>query len=199
MGTRTQGEATRARVIEAGRALINQKGFRNTTISDVIAATGVQKGNLYFHFSSKEELTLAILETVETEFFEFMAGNLQGSNALEKLSCFFDAVLDKHLRAGFIGGCIMGNIALEMSEHNARFAELIRRVFERWSEEIRLLLEEARAAGLLRIDISPPILARTIVATLEGGIMMSRVSKEETELKSCITALRGLLGIRNDK
>jgi TetR/AcrR family transcriptional regulator, transcriptional repressor for nem operon len=196
MGTKTQGEATRARVIEAARTLINQKGFRNTTIKEVIAATGVQKGNLYFHFSSKEDLALTILEECEEEFFEFMAGSLRGRDPLEKLSNFFEAILDKHRSAGFVGGCIVGNIALEMSEHNERFAEIIRRIFHRWTEAIFGLLAEAGASGVLKSPIPPRVLARTIVATLEGGIMMSRVSKEETELRSCVASLRALLGIK---
>lgn len=198
MATKTQGQATRARVIQTARTLINQKGFRNTTINDVIAATGVQKGNLYFHFSGKEDLALAILEEVETEFFLFMTESLQGRDPLERLSHFFDAILEKHRSAGFVGGCIVGNIALEMSEHNPRFAEIVRRVFQRWTDAVSALLTEAHACGLLKSEIPPPVLARTIVATLEGGIMMSRVSKEEADLKSCLASLRGLLGLRPD-
>ena len=195
MGTKMKGEATRARVLEVARTLINQKGFRNTTINDVIAATGVQKGNLYFHFSNKEDLAISILQKVEIEFFDFMAENLIGANALEKLSNFFDAILHKHRSTGFVGGCIVGNIALEMSEHNTRFAGIVKRVFQRWAGEICTLIEEAHASGLFKSDIPPSVLSKTIVATLEGGIMMSRVSKDETDLESCLICLRGLLGL----
>ena len=195
MATKAQGGATRARVIEATRMLINRQGFRNTTINDVIEATGVKKGNLYFHFPSKENLALSILKEVEEEFFVFMAENLRGKGPLEKLSNFFDAILEKHRSVGFVGGCIVGNIALEMTDHNERFACIIKRVFQQWITVTAELLMEARAAGVLKTKIPPSMLAKTIVGTIEGGIMMSRVSKDESDLKICLDSLRTLLGI----
>ncbi len=196
MATKAQGGATRARVIEATRTLINRQGFRNTTINDVIEATGVKKGNLYFHFPSKEDLALSILKEVEEEFFVFMAENLRGKGPLEKLSNFFDAIFEKHRSVGFVGGCIVGNIALEMSDHNEHFSSIIKRVFQRWTTATAELLKEARKSGALKTNISPSVLAKTIVGTVEGGIMMSRVSKDERDLKNCLDSLRTLLGIQ---
>ena len=199
MATRAQGAATRARVIETARTLINRQGFRNTTINDVIEATGVKKGNLYFHFPSKEDLALSILKEVEKEFFVFMTENLRGKGPLKKLSNFFDAILEKHRRLGFIGGCIVGNIALEMSDHNEQFSRIIKRIFQRWTTATAELLMEARANGALKTNIPPSVLARTIVGTIEGGIMMSRVSKDEKDLKNCLDSLRALLGIQTKR
>jgi TetR/AcrR family transcriptional repressor of nem operon len=141
-------------------------------------------------------LALSILKEVEEEFFVFMSENLRGKDPLGKLSNFFDAILLKHRRAGFIGGCILGNIALEMSDHNERFLRIIKRVFQRWTTATAELLIEARASGALKTNIPPLVLAKTIVGTIEGGIMMSRVSKDERDLKNCLDSLRALLGIR---
>jgi AcrR family transcriptional regulator len=61
MGATSKGEKTRAGVLEAARRLINQKGFRSTSINDIIQTTGVKKGNPYFHFGSREEFGMARL------------------------------------------------------------------------------------------------------------------------------------------
>ncbi len=104
MEAATKGEKTKARVLETARRLVNEKGFCNTSINDIIQATGVKKGNLYFHFSSKEELSLAILEEAGKQFSAFLLKSLQGERPLDKLSNFLDAVFEKHRRARFVGG-----------------------------------------------------------------------------------------------
>ena len=178
MAARTKGEVTRARVIETARWLVNKKGFSNTSINDIIRATGVKKGNLYFHFSSKEELGQAILEDAATEFFQFLSNSLQGDRPLDKLSAFFDSVLEKHRRKNFVGGCIFGNTALEMSDSNPGFSALIRGVFRQWVDVITNLLIEARQCGELDAGISPTLLAKQIVASIEGGNHDGQINQE---------------------
>jgi TetR/AcrR family transcriptional repressor of nem operon len=104
MDSGTKGEKTKARVLQTARQLINEKGFCGTSINDVIQATGVKKGNLYFHFASKEDLSLAILEEASREFVSFLSENLRGDRPLDKLCNFLDAVFEKHRRARFVGG-----------------------------------------------------------------------------------------------
>jgi TetR/AcrR family transcriptional regulator, transcriptional repressor for nem operon len=104
MNTETKGEKTKARVLETARRLVNEKGFCNTSINDVIRATGVKKGNLYFYFPSKEDLSLAILEEASREFVVFLSENLWGERPLARLANFLDAVFEKHRRANFTGG-----------------------------------------------------------------------------------------------
>jgi AcrR family transcriptional regulator len=53
-----KGERTRERIIAESAAVFNQRGFFGTTIDDLLQATGLQKGGLYRHFQSKEELAL---------------------------------------------------------------------------------------------------------------------------------------------
>lgn len=100
----TKGGKTKARVLETATQLINERGFCSTSINDIIQATGVKKGNLYFHFPSKEELGLAILEEASREFAAFLSRSLQGERPLDRLSNFLDAVFEKHRSAQFVGG-----------------------------------------------------------------------------------------------
>jgi TetR/AcrR family transcriptional regulator, transcriptional repressor for nem operon len=104
MDSGTKGEKTKARVLETARQLINEKGFCSTSVNDIIQATGVKKGNLYFHFPSKEDLSLAILEEAGKQFLAFLSKNLQGERPLDKLSNFLDAAFEKHRKAKFVGG-----------------------------------------------------------------------------------------------
>jgi len=104
MSPTSKGEKTRARVLEAATQLINEKGFSSTSVNDIIQVTGVKKGNLYFHFSGKEELGLAVLEQARQDFMAFLSESLKGECPLDKLSNFLDAAYEKHRKARFVGG-----------------------------------------------------------------------------------------------
>lgn len=104
MVAKSKGEKTRDRVLAAARKLMNEKGFCSTSVNDIIEATGVKKGNLYFHFAGKEELGLAVLEQAHEEFKEFLLKSLKGARPLERISALLDAVLKKHRKTNFVGG-----------------------------------------------------------------------------------------------
>lgn len=190
-----RGEKTHARVLQTVRRLMHERGFCNTSIDDIIRATGVKKGNLYFHFPSKEDLGLAVLEDAKKDFLLFLSDNLKGNAPLEKISAFFDAVLDKHRQRRFVGGCLFGNTALEMSDCNQRFADVIKEVFGAWVGALVPILREAQEAGDLKDSLPPELLAKQIVAAIEGGIMMSRLSKDGDDLRDCLNSLRFFMGM----
>src|SRR5512146_991102 len=58
----TKGLRTRREIVEASLQLFSVKGYYNTSISDILEATGLTKGGLYGHFASKEEIWDAAYE-----------------------------------------------------------------------------------------------------------------------------------------
>jgi TetR/AcrR family transcriptional repressor of nem operon len=122
---KSKGETTRNRILAVAQELINTKGFGATSINDIVEATGIQKGGIYFHFDGKDSLALAVLEEAHSEFREFLTHALEGDTPRARLENFLRSALDKHLATGFVGGCIFGNSALEMSDRDARFAKTI--------------------------------------------------------------------------
>ncbi len=192
----TKGENTREKILEAARMLFNTKGFSATTISDLVGATGMQKGCLYFHFDGKDEIAREVLNAASIEFVEFLDTALEGSNSGAALDNFFRCSLDKHLATGFVGGCIFGNTALETSDTNMEFARAIDNVFDQWIGRIAATVRGAQEKGQIRTDISSETLAQHIIATVEGGIMMSRLKKDERPLRECLNTLRITLELR---
>jgi len=192
---KSKGDRTRERVIDAAAALINARGLAGTSVGDIIEATGVKKGNLYFHFGSKEEIGIAVLEKARREYFDYLANNARGDSPLARLNGVIEAVARFHRKTGFTGGCIFGNTALETGDSNPRFAAFVRAVFDEWTGLLARLLAGARDAGEIPNTIEPAAFARLIVASLEGGIMMARLSKNERDLIQCIDAIRSALGL----
>ncbi len=195
----TKGEITRARLVRDATKLINRKGFDRTTINDIIKFTGVKKGNLYFHFSSKHALGMAILDEIKVETARFIDEGLQGSTPLEKIDNYLHAVFSKHQKMKFIGGCLVGNTALEMGDGDPEFAAVITTIFSDWKLTLAQVISQAQLARELAVELDPEVMANHIIAVIEGGIMLSKVSKNGTNLKQALDSLRQVLGINNNE
>lgn len=186
-------QKTRERLLNEMALLVHRKGFNATSINDVIEAVGIKKGTLYYYFSGKEELGLAVLERDKDHFIAFLDTNLFGPTPIEALEQFFKAAFKKHRDTGFVGGCLWGNTALEMSDTNSTYKILVEKVFSEWISRIEGVIRSGQEAGQFRTERTADELARLVVAGIEGGIMMSRMTKQDAPLRSCLESLRVLL------
>lgn len=81
-----QAEQTKRKIADAARAMFVQKGYKATSIEDIVKATGCSAGNIYYHFKSKEGLFLHLIEDWNTEWEEtWLAKEAQYATTIEKL------------------------------------------------------------------------------------------------------------------
>lgn len=192
-----KGQATREKLIEAAYGLAIRKGFDRTSIGEILETAGVKKGNFFHHFPDKESLGLAVLERDRAQMLGMIEGSLQESHPLKSIGRFFRLALQKHTAAGFVGGCLWGNTALEMSDSNPAFATYVADVFAAWTAKTESVIRAGQKSGEIRRDIPAASLARSVIAAVEGGIMQSRLSKKTTEMKSCLAAMLRMLAPAN--
>ena len=189
----SKGQETQSHILKESRRLFTVQGFQNTSISQVIVATGVKKGNLYYHFPSKEALGLAVLIDARDEFFTILEDSLSGENPMLRILNSCNTILGMMQQSNFVGGCLFGNTALEMTDSNSSFGKVIQEVFLHWTELIEQELLQASKANIPVPPVSPAALATSVVAILEGGIMLSRVYTTRKSLEDCIVIIRTLL------
>jgi TetR/AcrR family transcriptional repressor of nem operon len=192
----TKGEQSKEKILTQATRVFNRQGFRTTTINDLLKATGTTKGNLYFHFSGKEEVGLEVLKREKAAFMQFLDSALTGDTPGAALDNFLRSALLKHRRSDFVGGCLFGNTALEASDTAPAFAELVAGVFDEWIGKIESKIAEAQQAGQVRRDLPARDLAELVVATVEGGIMQARLQKAEGPLSRALDTLRALLALK---
>ncbi len=189
-----KGKVTKQYVIAKIIEHVHLNGFSETSINDIIAITGVKKGNLYFHFKNKEELILEALKEAHKQYMEYLSYHTQTEhNPLNKIIAMLDAVYAYHIKRKFRGGCIFGNTALEMADKSSTCRKFIHEVFVQWIEWIATNLEAAVAKRLLIANTPVQELSNYIVAALEGGILLSKVTKKPENLHYTIQSIKGLL------
>lgn len=188
-----KGDLTRSKILANASQVFQRKGILATTVTDLLTATGTTKGNLYFHFSSKEDIGLEVLQKAHTAFNSFLDEALTGPTPGAALEHFFTRVLERNLAKGVNGGCIFGNTALEAADTAPRFARLVRHVFNDWISRLESTVAAAQQRGQIRRDLPPVELAELIVETIEGAIMQARLQQETGPLARALNALRVVL------
>ena len=189
----TKGDLTRSKILANASQVFQRKGILATTVTDLLNATGTTKGNLYFHFSSKEDIGLEVLQKAHAAFNSFLDEALTGPTPGAALEHFFAAVLERNLAKGANGGCIFGNTALEAADTAPRFARLVQHVFNDWISRLESTVAAAQQRGQIRRDLPPVEFAELIVETIEGAIMQARLQQETGPLARALNALRVVL------
>jgi TetR/AcrR family transcriptional repressor of nem operon len=187
---------TREQILDAATRLMHVSGYRGTSLDDVLRESGVGKGNFYYYFKSKEELGYAILDRIVRGFVE---RTLEPSFAdssrppLDRIHRFLDYVLETQRQRNCVGGCPMGNLASELSDVHEGFRRRLAEIFTRWRERLTEALREAQSEGSLALTCDAGRLAQFLVASLEGAILMTKVTKEIEELETCVYELKAHL------
>lgn len=181
MNEASKGQKTRERIVAQAANLFNQRGFEGSSISDLMAATGLEKGGIYRHFSTKEELAAEAFDYAWKSAFETRMQDLeQVPNSIEKLKRFIGNFIER--RSAVRGGCPVLNTAVEADDGNPILRERVRAAWRQWRD----VVAEIVAAGLKRKEIRPDIdakeVATLIISSLEGALMIARLERNREAL-----------------
>ncbi|MEE4544808.1 ScbR family autoregulator-binding transcription factor [Streptomyces sp. V4-01] len=158
-----RAEATRRYLVEAAAQLFEERGYAGTSISDISARSGRTSGAIYFHFTNKEKLALAVVEATFATWPGLIAQvKASSAPALEKLVGLSFAVArafrdDVVVRAG-------SRLWMERKA----IAAPVPGPFAAWIETVTALLREADARGELAAGVAPDTAALTVVYAFFG-------------------------------
>lgn len=185
-----KGQETRERVVAQAAALFNVSGYAGTAISDIMAATGLEKGGIYRHFESKEQLALAAFDYAAEKVRERFAVGLAGhKHTVDTIIAFLEVFRSYAERPPLVGGCPILNTAIESDDTNPMLRERVRAVIDEWRETIRTLVQTGIARGEIRPEVDADRLALLIIATMEGAVMLARILETATPLEHAYTHL----------
>ena len=191
----SRGNTTKEQVLSHAAALIREKGFRSTSIADVLERAGIQKGSFYYYFPSKEDLGHAVLDRWIAEFQPVRDGLAaeEGPPPLERITSCLDMFVEAIHANGCRGGCVFGNLALELADVHEGFRLRLAESFRGLSATFAALIEKARKAGEVRPDTDCATLGTFITACVEGGILLAKVQKSTEPLEATVRAAKAHL------
>lgn len=187
-----KGEATRQRIIARSARLFNERGFAGCSMQDVMGATGLEKGGLYRHFQGKEDLAAEVFRYSLARAVKVRTDHLDRSRgAVELLRSYVAQFVAT--TSPIRGGCPLMNTAIDADDGNPVLRGLAREGFSDWRARLSGIVSEGIRKGEIRGKTNPRRVANTMIATLEGALMMSRLEGKKTPLKDAQAALDGML------
>jgi len=163
---------TGRRALDVAERLVQTRGFNGFSYADIAEALGVTKASLHYHFPSKADLGQRLIERYEAGFVETLAGiDRAQQNAAQKLRRYAKIYADV-LRANRM--CLCGMLASDYATLPKPMRERVRHFFDENERWLVRVLDEGRKAGQLAFKGAPIDLARMIVASLEGAMMLAR-------------------------
>jgi TetR/AcrR family transcriptional regulator, transcriptional repressor for nem operon len=174
-----KGEQTRRDIIRKAAPIFNQKGYEGAALSDLMQATGLEKGGIYRHFDSKQQLAGEAFDyawnlALDTRF----QGTRTILNTVDRLKQIVRNFWNR--RAGLVpGGCPLLNTAIDADDGNPQLRERARRALRSWLDRLESIIKEGQRRREIRGDVDSAELATLIVSTLEGSLMVSRLQGKD--------------------
>jgi TetR/AcrR family transcriptional repressor of nem operon len=176
----TKGERTRQKIVETAAVLFNQKGFTGCSMGDIVAASGLEKGTLYGHFSTKEELALLAFDYAWKDTSDKRLRNVETvSNAIDKLILHIDNYVNT---PSFPGGCPLLNFAVDADDGNLALRTRVRKALQGWEDFLAKIVEDGQSAGEINAQIDPHSIANLVISLLEGATVVARIDKRSAAL-----------------
>jgi TetR/AcrR family transcriptional regulator, transcriptional repressor for nem operon len=162
-------------------------------MSTLMAATGLEKGGLYRHFESKEDLAAAAFDYAWETVTEPRRRGLEDcTTSLEKLLLLVRNFVEPPQRV-LPGGCPLLNTAIENDDGNPLLREKARGALDEWRSGIAEIVRQGQRSRELRKDVDPVAVATIVISGLEGAIMFSRLEKTREALFTVGKHLEGYL------
>lgn len=179
--------STKDRLIQAGMAMLLERGYNHLGIQDVLVATSVPKGSFYHHFASKEDFALQVVD-------RYMIGVHAGLDAclgdvtrppLQRIRAFFEATRESYRQEGYLG-CLLGGLGQELSGVSEVFRARIQGCLGEIARRIASCIEEAIARRELPPGTRPQPLADLLVDCWEGAALRTRLSRDPAPLQAML-------------
>jgi AcrR family transcriptional regulator len=175
-----RAEHTRTAILNAAAEVFDGRGFQGGSLTDIIAAAGVTKGALYFHFSSKEEIAKAIIAD------QFMVWEPPADPSKLGVQTVIDLT---HSMASSLVTNARVRAGIRLVIEQGTFSVPAPEAYQNWIEVVRRCLENAAERGDLRPELTPAEIATFVIGSFTGVQMSSEVLTHREDIAERVTAM----------
>jgi len=161
-----------------------RSGYRSADLDAILAAAGVTKGALYYHFDDKEALGHAVVDEVMTRDLhrKWVEPLRHAKNPIDALVRIVQSESVK--REDVQRGCPLLNLSQEMSGLDEGFRTRTAKLFKDWHDAVAEALREGQKCGVVRNDINANETATFLIAIYEGYVVLGKNSQDPRMMQS---------------
>ncbi len=189
-----KGEQTKEYILQKAAKLFNERGYYGASMSDIMAVTGMEKGGIYNHFKSKDDLAMQAYEyavdLMRQEFAVAIKGKYHAVDRLQAVVAVFQRI---STGSPLAGGCPVVNTAVHTNKTHPELQNCARQTMIEWQDFIRRLVELGIARQQLKPDTDAEMLITLLISTLEGAIMLTQLHQDDSYMGRAVTHLTNYL------
>ena len=174
-----RGGATRNRIVEVAADLVQRHGISETTLDQVMEASGASKSQLYHYFEDKEDLLREASALQATRVLGTQGRILEGFDSLSGIRKWSEALL--LLSRG--QGCPLGALVYQLPRTAKSANQEVAEGMEAWRGLLENGLVNMKARGELAQEAEPAEIALAVLAAVQGGLLLSKSSKSNRALE----------------
>ncbi|OOQ57558.1 TetR/AcrR family transcriptional regulator [Mucilaginibacter pedocola] len=180
----SKAEKTRQFIIETTADIFNTKGYAGTSMSDITDATRLTKGSIYGNFENKEDVALAVFEHNYSKVRQVIRERIAQATTFHQKLMVYVQVYDHFTRTAHFprGGCPILNTSTEADDTNPLLKERAAKAVLEWKQNIQDLIKEGINAKEFKFDVDDERIALSLIALIEGGIMIAKVTDSQSNL-----------------
>lgn len=171
---------SKEKLIHSAIELISSRGFESMSVADILENSGVTRSNFYYHFKTKEELGLTVLDKMIAEMKEKLLQPTLLNDSLtpkDKIEALYLALEAKMKETGCMQGCPFTNLATETSDFYPEFREKLDHYFNYFEDILADTLEKGLQMGQFTFKSSPESVSKLILSSFLGMMVLSKTSK----------------------
>ena len=186
----SKAERTKQLIIEKTAPIFNTKGYAGTSLTDMTDATGLTKGSVYGNFEDKDDVALAAFDyNMDKLIGQVREQQTNQRSALSKLQAFI-IVYRNGLQAPVLsGGCPIINMGIEADDTHPQLKERVNSALTKWHKSISAIIQQGKMQGEFKDEINASEFASLMIAMIEGGFTLSKVSGNESYLTQSLDHL----------
>ena len=178
---------TRQLIIDSAAPIFNKKGYAGTSMSDLTTATGLTKGSIYGNFKDKDDVAVHAFQHNIDLIFDFFSKELKAAGStMDKLLAYPRGFRKIYRMILSYGGCPILNTAVEADDTHAVLRKMAVDVLAKWKKSIISLVEEGKTEGVIDMATNAKNMAEILIAIMEGGSVLSKVTGEESYMLNAI-------------
>ena len=189
-----RGRASRERIVERAAELFAGRGIAAVSVDEVLAAAGAGKGQFYHYFRGRDELAAAAVGFRCAQVVAGLTEALGDVSSLRDLEQALAGFMTGFEQQG-MPGCPIGTLSTEVAGRNEEARGHAAAGFDAWEKLLAGALERMREGGELRADADPAALATGLLASIEGGMVLSQARKDMRSVRAAVEA--GLAHVRS--
>ncbi|MDD1627247.1 MAG: TetR/AcrR family transcriptional regulator [Methylococcaceae bacterium] len=193
MAKTSQKLTNRENLLNQGVILLTQQGYHGTGLKEILDAVQIPKGSFYNYFGSKENFAAETIQHYINPFIAQLSGHLQNpdNDAFSALLLYFNELITELEKAGYKGGCLLGNLMGEISDTSELCKKSLQLAVHRYRDVLQEALLKAQREGTVRTDKSAEDMADLLVNMWQGALLRMKIEQSSTPLKQCCDNLLG--------